>query len=138
MRLADEVKLTVPEIGTFLERLTALLEGHGVEARPTHDIVLMCEEILVNVAMHGGGENGVAQVRIAVGADHVAGEILDSGRSFDPTTALDPDVGAGIADRPVGGLGLFLVRRISSTFSHERIDGRNRTTFSVPRPSSRA
>ena len=51
--------------------------------------------------------------------------ISDSGKEFDPTAAPEADVSLGVEDRPIGGLGIYLVRKIMDTVSYERADGKN-------------
>ena len=50
----------------------------------------------------------------------------DAGKAFDPTTeAVTPDIKAGLAERGVGGLGIFMVKKMSKSVSYRREDGRN-------------
>ena len=51
--------------------------------------------------------------------------ISDSGKPFDPTAAPEADVTLGVEDRPIGGLGIYLVRNIMDVVSYERTDGKN-------------
>ena len=63
-------------------------------------------------------------------ADTLNFVITDSGTPFDPTSVEDADVTLGVEDRPVGGLGIFLVRQIMDTVNYERVDGHNILTLS--------
>jgi anti-sigma regulatory factor (Ser/Thr protein kinase) len=47
--------------------------------------------------------------------------IEDDGPRFDPLSLPPPDVTAGLAERPVGGLGLFLVRQLMDVVSYDRV-----------------
>ena len=49
----------------------------------------------------------------------------DDGPAFDPLAAQAPDTTLGLDERPVGGLGLMLVRRLMDDVAYERRDGRN-------------
>ena len=51
--------------------------------------------------------------------------ITDSGTPFDPTVAPEADVSLSLEDRPIGGLGIFLVKNIMDTVNYERTDGKN-------------
>jgi len=55
--------------------------------------------------------------------------IIDSGIAFDPTEAAQADTSLSVEDRPIGGLGLLLVRELMDTINYERIDGRNTLTL---------
>ena len=52
--------------------------------------------------------------------------ITDQGVSFDPTKVEDADVTLPLEERPIGGLGIFLIRQIMNEVSYERIDGQNK------------
>ena len=59
------------------------------------------------------------------------------GPAFDPRTAPAPDLTTPATERPEGGLGLHLVRQLSTLeYSHQ--NGENRMTFFVTRTDSRA
>ena len=51
--------------------------------------------------------------------------LSDSGIPFDPTSAADPDLEPDVAQRPVGGLGIYLVKRIMDEVTYSRTDGKN-------------
>jgi anti-sigma regulatory factor (Ser/Thr protein kinase) len=87
----------------FTLRTTNFLKGAGVDARAVHHVVLVLEEILTNLATHGGAPTEPASVRVTVEPGRVAGEIIDAGIPFDPRVAPEPDVRAGVKDRLVGG-----------------------------------
>ena len=56
--------------------------------------------------------------------------ISDSGKAFDPTAAPEADITLDVEDRPIGGLGIFLVRNIMDSVHYERVDGKNILTMS--------
>ena len=51
--------------------------------------------------------------------------ISDTGIPFDPTAAPEADTSLGVEDRPIGGLGIFLVRKIMDKVSYRRENGKN-------------
>ena len=55
--------------------------------------------------------------------------VIDAGAPFDPTAAPAPDVGAPLEARPIGGLGLLLVRRSVDALAYARVDGHNVVTL---------
>ncbi|HTW67753.1 MAG TPA: ATP-binding protein [Bryobacteraceae bacterium] len=103
-------------------------------ALPTLDLVL--EEILMNVARYAyAPETGAAEVAFA---PHAAGsltvEISDWGNVFNPLEVEPPDFSRGLAERPLGGLGVFLVRSLVSSLAYRREEGRNILSFNFPGP----
>ncbi len=55
--------------------------------------------------------------------------VIDSGKEFDPTLQPDADVTLPLEERPVGGLGIFLIRRLMQKVEYRRIDGKNILTM---------
>ena len=55
--------------------------------------------------------------------------ITDSGMPFDPTTKEDADTTLSAEDRPIGGLGIYLVRQLMDSMNYERINGKNVLTL---------
>jgi serine/threonine-protein kinase RsbW len=109
------------------------LQGAGVDGRATHHVALVLEELLTNIATHGGAPVEPTWVRITVEPQRVAGEVIDAGTPFDPRGAPAPDIHAPEDDRPIGGLGLFLVTELTSELEYAHRDGRNHTAFAVGR-----
>lgn len=120
-------------ISALTEQVMDFLRHGGVDGRTTHHIAMVLDELLANVAMHGGGPEVRASVRVEIRPDRVAAEVIDQGVAFDPRDASPPDTTLPLEDRPIGGMGLFLTRQVTSEFHYERTDNRNRTSFSVIR-----
>jgi anti-sigma regulatory factor (Ser/Thr protein kinase) len=55
--------------------------------------------------------------------------VIDDGRPFDPLALPPPDLSLDIKDRPIGGLGIFLLRKLADEIHYEWRDGRNRLTL---------
>ena len=53
-------------------------------------------------------------------------EIADNGIAFDPLQLPAPDLHAEIDDRPIGGLGIFLVRELMDSVTYRRDGDWNR------------
>jgi serine/threonine-protein kinase RsbW len=122
-------------ISALTERVSEFLAGCGVDARATHRMALVLDELLTNVASHSGAGDAPVSVNLAVLPERVNAEVVDQGAMFDPHSAPKPDLSANIDERPIGGLGLLLVQRIAENLAYERAGDRNRTTFSIGRTS---
>jgi serine/threonine-protein kinase RsbW len=119
-----------------LSVLTEFLREFGSAAAlaPTQVVIfeLALEEIFMNIVMHGS-RPGVAprvEVSLNLGTDAVTMTVEDDGPQFDPLSLPPPDLTASLADRRVGGLGVFLIRKIMDTVSYACIEGRNQLRVS--------
>jgi anti-sigma regulatory factor (Ser/Thr protein kinase) len=120
-------------ISALTDRLLGFLDEQQVEPRAAHHVALIVEELLTNVGTHGNCRDTPAKLCVSVEPTRVVGELIDSGSPFDPREAPEPELETDAADRPIGGLGLFLVREFASALEYARRNGENYTTFAVPR-----
>lgn len=99
-------------------------------------LVQLCLEELALNAMTYGREAGLSdfQVSITPGIEEVLVELHDNGAAFDPTKdAPIPDPEAAMDDRPVGGLGIFLIREMVDDLVYRREEGWNHLTITIRR-----
>ena len=89
---------------------------------------LVLEEIMMNVISYGSDGAVIPNVRLHLAQQGAAlsMEIADDGVAFDPLQAPAPDLDADIDDRPIGGLGVFLVRELMDSVAYRREAGWNR------------
>ena len=99
----------------------------------TFKVNLVLEELGINILTHGGkGMERRPEIEIVLTSeDHALTiEVLDDGHPFDPLQdSPNPDLAATIEDRPVGGLGIHLVRSLMDDLHYQRDAGRNRLTL---------
>jgi anti-sigma regulatory factor (Ser/Thr protein kinase) len=106
--------------------LRAALLAHASEP-VLHDLALVLEEVLTNVIRHGYGaeQEGRIDLSAEVHDGRLRLEVRDRARPFDPLRATPPDLEADLAERPVGGLGIFLVRRLMDRVEYRRQEHEN-------------
>ena len=94
-------------------------------------INLVLEEVGLNIidyAFDGGIHE--FEIRLTSDAEAVTIEAIDDGRPYDPLTETpDPDLDASIEMRPIGGLGVYLVRTMMDRLDYQRVDGKNCLTM---------
>ena len=113
-----------------LERIAAIVEDLGEQDDWPPGLIfkvnLVLDELSVNIVNYGG-EASEIEVSLDADADEVRVEISDDGRPFDPLNdAMEPDLEASLEDRPIGGLGIHLVREMMDELHYSREDGKNR------------
>ena len=111
--------------------IQGVLEGRESGPVLTNGLNLALEESVTNVIMYAypEGTEGTLDIDAQIDGNTVTFVISDSGKAFDPTARKEVDIDAGIDERPVGGLGIHLVRTIMDSVRYERKDGRNILTL---------
>ena len=94
-------------------------------------INLALEEAVTNVILYAypKGIYGPVELDASRVEDSLVFVLSDSGKPFDPTARPDADISASLEDRPIGGLGIHLVRSIMDSVSYEYRGGRNILTM---------
>lgn len=118
------------EIGE-ISRLMGFVEQIGEDMKLCPSLLpslqLALEESVSNIILYAyPGETG-KQITVEAGKteDRLLFIITDSGTPFDPTQVAEADITLSAEERPVGGLGIFLVRKIMDEVEYCRIDGNN-------------
>lgn len=95
-------------------------------------VKLAVEELGLNIIDHGYGNDDSREVEIRLSSHDGALtiEFIDEAPPFDPLSETPaPDTSAGIEERPIGGLGVFLVRKMMDEVNYVREGNRNRLTL---------
>jgi anti-sigma regulatory factor (Ser/Thr protein kinase) len=90
----------------------------GLDADVIYDLQLAVDEACANVINHGyGGQAGRIDVTVEPAEEGVQVVVRDWGGAFDPHVVHTPDVQAPLEERRLGGLGLFLMRKVMDDVS---------------------
>ena len=108
------------------------LENFECSMKTQMQIDIAVEEIFVNIANYAyNPEIGDATIRVEVSNEPLAVAItfLDHGKPYDPLAKEDPDVTLSAAERQIGGLGIYMVKKSMDDFSYLYKDGQNISTI---------
>jgi serine/threonine-protein kinase RsbW len=118
----------IAEIQRLADAIKAFGTLHGVPERIIGDFALASDELVTNTISYGGsGLQIEVELRIADG--RLAMEIIDNGQPFDPFSAPPPDLAAPLGERPIGGLGVHIVRSLMDDVGYSCRQGLNHTTI---------
>ena len=121
--LHNDVK-QIPQLADFIETIA---DETNLDPGLAMSLNLALEEAVTNVILYAypEGSDGLVDVEAIIREHSLEFIITDSGKAFDPTAAPEADVTLSAEDRPIGGLGIFLVRNIMDDVHYERTDGKN-------------
>ena len=122
-------------------RQVSLLTGFVDRVREEYDLApalsarinLALEEAVCNVIMYAypEGTAGTMDLEAVREGNQLRFTLVDRGKAFDPTAAPEANLSASLEDRPIGGLGIHLVRSIMDGIRYERRDGKNVLTLII-------
>ena len=127
---------TFPALLTELSSVAAFVESELEEAgcpmKTQMSISVCVEEVFVNIAHYAYPDKiGTAEVRVDVNPEEKSIVIcfMDNGIPFDPLEKEEPDVSLPAEQRQIGGLGIYMVKKLSDELSYEYADGWNVLTL---------
>ncbi|HTJ57170.1 MAG TPA: ATP-binding protein [Devosiaceae bacterium] len=137
-QMASKVHLllsnSVEDMAIALDRVDLLLNKAGADEQIAFRIRLALEELITNSIMHGYPEGGAHEIGIelAIEPERVAVEITDDGVPFDPFRPREAVLTGSVEERPIGGLGLHLIKQLIPELSYRRARGRNIVGLASP------
>lgn len=127
---------------SLIDAIERFLAGSAIPQDVAAKLMLVFDEVISNALVHGcEGRVPAIDIAITIDAGRISAQVTDDGKPFDPLSAAAPDTTLSAEDRPIGGLGILLVRRLMDDVRYTRENGRNRLRFSkdfpvVPTPMS--
>ena len=133
MRLLRNLTLSnnvsdIPLLSSFVEQVCAALD---IDDYTATQINLAMEEAVVNIVNYAYpvGTRGTIHIEAQANDERLRFTITDSGKPFDPTARKEVDTTLSAEERPIGGLGIHLIRQIMDSMNYERLDGKNILTL---------
>ena len=120
---------SVPLVAAFVEEH---LEKFEVPAKLSAKLMVAVDEIYSNIVRYSGASE--AQIRLVKEEELVQLIFRDNGEPYNPLNEKAPDVTASAEDRAIGGLGIFMVRKMMDNVEYEYTNDRNKLTLTVKLP----
>ena len=127
-----EIEAKVENLTRVLGFIDDHLERRGCSMKAQTQLDIAVEEVFVNIASYAyGGAPGraVIQLRETHDPEGVSITFIDEGVPYDPLAKPDPDVTLAAEDRPIGGLGIFMVKKTMDDMVYEYKNQRNMLTL---------
>ncbi len=117
----------IGELEKIHDALESLSDEWGLPPQLCMSINLGLEEAFTNIVNYAYRDDAqhIIEIDIVLEGTRIVIEITDDGQPYDPTKADDPDIDLPAADRPVGGLGIFLIRKIMDAVQYKRTGNKN-------------
>lgn len=119
------------EIARVAEQIDEFCTSQDITSEVAYAINLALDEILTNTISYGydDDEPHRIEIRVSLEAEALVIVIVDDSAAFDLSNAPTPDIGVSLEERPLGGLGLFLVHQMMDSVEYRREEERNIVTL---------
>ncbi len=127
-KLHLRIRNAYAEITRGAAEVSRWLKTRNAPASAEYLAVLAIEEQATNCIKYGYDDAAehVIEIELSLSGEEMVLTVTDDGHPFNPLNAPPPDTGSPIEDRPVGGLGIHLLRGLSDRIQYERLGDRNR------------
>jgi len=112
----------IGELSSLADKIEELAEKWELSMALAMNINLVIEEAVSNIIFYAFPENDKHEIKITVSLNNkiLVIEISDDGIPFNPLAQVQPDITLPAEDRPVGGLGIFLISQIMDKMDYTR------------------
>jgi serine/threonine-protein kinase RsbW len=105
---------TVRDLNDIREFLESSVLNLGGDEDSAGDLVLAVNEAVTNILLHGYGEKpGAVLVCTEANGMDLSVRLIDDAPLFDPTAVPPPDINLPLEERPLGGLGVHMMRQLT-------------------------
>jgi anti-sigma regulatory factor (Ser/Thr protein kinase) len=110
-----------------METFASFSRANGLPPKLVATMNMALDELVSNIIKYGFGDDGRHEIamRYAIEDDVLVTEIVDDGLPFNMLEKEDPDLSLSIEDKPIGGLGVYLVKQLTDSQHYERRDDKN-------------
>ena len=131
-RFSKIITNDLQELPLLTEQIELLGDQANWPPAVVMQINLVIEELIVNTINYGysNGRVGTIEVNIETNSQTINIEIKDDGDAFNPLENNAPDITLEIENRPIGGLGIFIVKNYMDTFDYYYANNQNCTSLS--------
>ena len=122
---------TMDEWGELLRFTEEFAAHHGISKEDLINIDVILEEIVTNILKYAGmpADADACTIELILKGSLLEIKVSDSGEPFNPLLLPDVDTDKGIEDRPIGGLGIHFVKKLTISQQYEYKDGKNILTL---------
>ncbi len=120
------IESAIEKIPVISALLGEEMETSGFSGEIILDTQLAVEEAITNIINHGyKNTGGEIMVSFTISPDRIEVHITDAAPPFDPLSVAEPDLDGDLESRRIGGLGIFLIRRLMDEVSYRYENNKN-------------
>lgn len=121
------LKNNLHEIQRLAREITNFSEDNNLSKQIANDLNLCLEEVVTNIISYGYKDSAIHDiiVNLRLNDNEIEIEVIDDALAFDPLINPEPDIKKPLEERPIGGLGIFLVKKLTDEIKYIREKNHN-------------
>lgn len=121
------IEATIANIIKVTDFINEELDLYNCPNEDKININIAIDEIITNIAKYAYNQSEVGEITVKfdISDNQVNIIFIDSGIPYNPVIQPEPDITLSAEDRKIGGLGIFLVKKLMDEVSYEYLDGKN-------------
>ena len=124
------VDASTSNLDAAMEFINETLNANKCSTKCLNQIDIAFEELYINISRYAYAPlSGKCTISIKIINNRAVISLEDTGKEFDPTSLREPDTTLSATERPIGGLGIHLVRKTMDAFTYTRVGNKNITTI---------
>jgi serine/threonine-protein kinase RsbW len=129
------LKNQLADLAPLTDQIRTAVADLGLTERDLFCVDLVCDELITNTIKYGYADTAEHEiaVNLSVQPTEIVIELEDDGQPFNPLNSAAPDTNLAMQDRPIGGLGIHLLREMMDHCEYRHTDGKNCVTFQKSR-----
>lgn len=121
-----KIEAKIENLYPLLESIDQTIRSYSVDEELLATLHICIEEVFVNVVSYAYGEQvGLVEVETEVNDGWLSITFRDEGIPYNPLEREDPDLDLALEERPIGGLGIYMIRNMMDSVQYEYKEGRN-------------
>ena len=122
------LKNNLAEIESLTESIVSYCQQNGIDEAACYEVRLALEEAISNTIKYGYDDQQAHTIYVRAGFENreLLLEIEDDANEFNPLEAPAPDFSLPVEQKPIGRLGIFLMRSIMDSVEYRRVGAKNR------------
>ena len=114
----------------FYNWLKDICREWNINAELTNKLDMCAEEIFANISFYAYPENaGMLEAILTKSDENITFEFRDEGVEYNPIEKPDPDINLPPEERPLGGLGIYMIKQMADNIAYKRENDKNILTL---------
>jgi len=132
MELLLQLSNNRPEIRNLRNRFDIFAKDNEIPTKAIHDIQLALDEIVTNIVEYGYDDDGkhLIDIKFILNEQSLEIIIIDDANPYNILGKEKPDTSLSLEDKPIGGLGIYLVQHLMTNIDYDYRDGKNHLSLS--------